>query len=111
MASRANPAVAAGAVAIPTLALSYALTAGTTAQHVYVHVMAGVLWTGIDRFVALVLGFGVPLPGEVRTYDEMRADDALIGAIGMLTATLSGVQGPFQLAVVLVMVRLRWGCL
>ncbi len=236
MANRANPAFAAGAVAIPTIALGYALTAGTTAQHIYVHVMAGVLWTGIDLFMALVLGpvlgglaveqrasvfrrftpkmtflmptlavvtiaggvalalrleafphhhpwlalftaasllpalalvgwqfdalrdprwlvpfglalvgtfaylaaslpafamtdpaiaialgivvvlsvlgFGVLLPGEVRIYLEMTADDPdddLISEVGMRNAKLSGVQGAFQLAVVFVMVWIRWG--
>nr|WP_254840536.1 hypothetical protein [Natronomonas marina] len=238
MADRANPAFAAGAVAIPTLALAYVLTVGTTPQHIYVHVMAGVLWTGIDLFMALVLGpvlgglaveqrasvfrrftpkmtflmptlavvtiaggialalrlgvfpnagpwlalftaasllpalasvgwqfdalrdprwfvpfglttvgsaaylavtlpdfamtspaialalaivavlsvlgFGVLLPGEVRIYLEMGSetpDDDLISEIGMRNAKLSGVQGFFQLAVVLVMVWLRWGSL
>ena len=236
MANHANPAFAAGAVAIPTLALAYVLTAGTTPQHIYVHVMAGVLWTGIDLFMALVLGpvlgglaveqrasvfrrftpkmtflmptlavvtiaggialalrldvfpnadpwlalftaasllpalalvgwqfdalrdprwfvpfgataagsvaylavtlpsfamtspaiaialgivtvlsvvgFGVLLPGEVRIYLEMGADDPdeeLISAIGMRNAKLSGVQGFFQLAVIVTIVWLRWG--
>jgi hypothetical protein len=56
MASRANPAFAVGAVAIPLLALGYALTMATIQQHTYIHVMAGVLWTGIDLFMGLVLG-------------------------------------------------------
>jgi len=56
MANRANPAFAAGAVAIPVLALVYVLQWGNRPQHIYVHVMAGVLWTGIDLFMAMVLG-------------------------------------------------------
>nr|WP_254832494.1 hypothetical protein [Haloglomus salinum] len=56
MGNRANPAFAAGAVAVPVLALAYVLVNGTVQQHTYVHVMAGVLWTGIDLFMAAVLG-------------------------------------------------------
>ena len=236
MGTRANPAFAVGAVAVPLGALAYALTAGTMQQHMYVHVMAGVLWTGIDLFMALVLGpvlgglavtersqvfqrftpkmtflmptlalvtiaggitlaldmgyfphaepwlailtaatllpallligfqfdafadarwlaafglafvgsgsylgltlpafamtrpvivvtlgiitvlsvvgFGVLLPGEVRMYMEMRSadpDPEVISTIGMRNAKLSGIQGLFQLAIIAVMVVLRWG--
>lgn len=56
MARRANPAFAAGVVAVPFAALGFALTVATLEQHTYVHVMAGVLWTGIDLFIGLVLG-------------------------------------------------------
>jgi hypothetical protein len=56
MADRANPAFAVGAVAIPLFALGYALTMANVQQHTYIHVMAGVLWTGIDLFMGLVLG-------------------------------------------------------
>lgn len=62
--------------------------------------------------VLSVVGFGVLLPGEVRIYLEMGADDPdeeLMSAIGMRNAKLSGVQGFFQLAVVVTMVWLRWG--
>jgi hypothetical protein len=56
LARQANPAFAAAAVAVPLLALGYALTAGSIQTLTYVHVMAGVLWTGIDLFMGLVLG-------------------------------------------------------
>ncbi|WP_168215922.1 hypothetical protein [Halorussus ruber] len=56
MANRANPAFAAGVVAVPLVALAYAVTAGSLRHLMYVHVMAGVLWTGIDLFMGLVLG-------------------------------------------------------
>jgi hypothetical protein len=55
-AARANPAFAAAVVVLPLLALVYATTMGSLQAHTYVHVMAGVLWTGIDVFMALVLG-------------------------------------------------------
>jgi hypothetical protein len=56
MGNRANPAFAAGVIALPVLALAYAVTMGSCRVHTYVHVMAGVLWTGIDLFMAMVLG-------------------------------------------------------
>jgi hypothetical protein len=55
-ADRANPAFAVAVVAVPLMAFAYVLTMGTVRQHTYVHVMAGVLWTGIDLFMGLVLG-------------------------------------------------------
>ncbi len=56
MARRANPAFATGAVLIPLAAFGIAITVGSPELHTYVHVMAGVLWTGIDLFMALVIG-------------------------------------------------------
>lgn len=56
MAERANPAFAIGVVVIPLVAFGIALEAGSTELHTYVHVMAGVLWTGIDVFMAMVIG-------------------------------------------------------
>jgi len=235
MSHRANPAFAVGAVAVPIVALGYALTVGPIVHHIYVHVMAGVLWTGIDLFMAMVLGpvlsglaveerasvfqrftpkmaflmpslalvtivggitlaerlgvfphaqpwialltlattvpalllvgwqfdafadprwlavfavallgggaslavtatsfgmtspivllalaivtvlsvlgFGVLLPGEVRIYRQLASGDPdpnVISRIGMRNARLSGLQGLFQLAIVVVMVYLRW---
>lgn len=55
-ANRANPAFAAGGILVPLLAFAYAATLGSLQVHTYVHVMAGVLWTGIDVFMALVVG-------------------------------------------------------
>ncbi|NHN49612.1 hypothetical protein G9464_18755 [Halostella sp. JP-L12] len=235
MGTRANPAFAVGAVAVPVVVLAYAVT-GPLQHHTYAHVMAGTLWTGIDLFMALilgpvlggldvdarasvferftpkmtflmptlatvtivggitlaerlgyfphadpwlalftaatllpalaligwqfrafgdrrwqaafglalvgsaaylartlpefamtrpviavtlvvvaalaVLGFGVLMPGEVRIYREMVSSDPdpeVISRIGMRNAKLSGVQGVLQLAVIAVMVYLRWG--
>lgn len=235
MANRANPTFAAGVVAVPLVALVYAITTGSLQHLTYVHVMAGVLWTGIDLFLGLVLGpvigglsteekasvfrrltpkttflmpalatvtifggvvlaqrlgkfphaepwialmstaiaipvillvayqfdaltdrralgvlgivgvghaawlaqtlpafamtshviaaalgivtmlsilgFGVLLPGEIRMYLEMTSanpDEELIGAIGMRNAKLAGVQGALQLAIIFVMVYIRF---
>jgi hypothetical protein len=56
MAQRANPAFATAVVVVPLAAFLLAATVGTTEHHTYVHVMAGVLWTGIDVFMAMVIG-------------------------------------------------------
>ncbi|WP_176765204.1 hypothetical protein [Halovenus aranensis] len=56
MARRANPAFAGGVVAVAVLALGYVHTAASLEHHTYVHVMAGLLWTGIDIFMGAVLG-------------------------------------------------------
>jgi hypothetical protein len=56
MAVRANPAFAVGAVAIPLAAFAIALIVDPVQIHMYVHVMSGVLWTGIDVFMAMVIG-------------------------------------------------------
>ena len=62
--------------------------------------------------VLTIIGFGVLLPGEIRMYLEMTAEDPdsdLIGAIGMRNAKLSGVEGVFQLSIVGIMVYIRYG--
>jgi len=236
MGQRANPAFAVAVVLLPLAALGYAVTVASVEQHTYVHVMAGVLWTGIDVFLGAVLGpvvgglddeqsaavfqrltpktafllpslafvtiaggitlthrlphlvlpdawlalftaanlvpvllllgwrldayrdwrwqaafgvatvgslawvgltvgelggiapalgvalgivtvlsvqgFGFLMPGEIRMYREMRSgspDDSVIAAIGKQNAMLGGVQGVFQLLLVLDMVYLRYG--
>nr|WP_202613882.1 hypothetical protein [Halostella pelagica] len=56
MGARANPAFAVGAVAVPVGVFAYTVLFASVQLHTYAHVMAGVLWTGIDLFMALVLG-------------------------------------------------------
>ena len=235
LAQRANPAFAGAAVAVPVLALAGAIVSNDPRALVYVHVMAGVLWTGVDVFMGAVLGpvvggldpeergsffakftpkmtflmpvlatvtitagivmglnrgfpkfmpwlalmtaattipivvlvgsqfdaltdrktlaalavavvgsgaflattlpefgmtspwivatlvivtllsvqgFGVILPGEVRIYRQLTSGDPdyeLVGEIGMRNAKLGGLQGAMQLAIVFVMVGLRFG--
>jgi len=236
MGRRANPAFAAAVVCLPLAALGYAVTMASLEVHTYVHVMTGVLWTGIDIFLGAVLGpvigglddeqsaavfrrltpktafllpslafvtiaggitlslrlgvfpnagpwlalftavnvvpvllllgwrldarddwrwqvpfavatlgslawvaltvgdlrmttpaiavalglvtvlsvqgFGFLMPGEIRMYQEMqsaRPDDSLIATIGKQNAMLGGIQGLFQLLLILDMVYLRWG--
>ena len=71
MARRANPAFAVGAVAIPLVALGGAMLGADADLRglFYVHVLAGVLWTGIDVFMGAVLG---PVVGSLGP--EERAD-------------------------------------
>jgi hypothetical protein len=236
LARRANPAFATGIVLAALGSLGYAVTVASLQHHTYIHVMAGVLWTGIDLFMGAVLGpvvggldekqsaavferltpktafllpslafvtiasgivlaqkvgmfpnsgpwlalftavniipillllgwrldawrdrrwqaafaigtvgslawvattigqfrmtepaiivtlaivtvlsvqgFGFLLPGELRMYAQMRSpnpDASVISSIGQQNAKLGGVQGVFQLAVILVMVYLRYG--
>ena len=62
--------------------------------------------------VLTVLGFGVLLPGEARIYLEMVSSDPdpdVVSYYGMRNAKLSAVQGGFQLAIIVVMVYMRWG--
>lgn len=68
MAGQSNPTFAAAAFFLPLAALGYALTVASVTGHTYVHVMAGVPWTGIDLFFGVVLG---PVVG--RLHDEARA--------------------------------------
>lgn len=56
MAERANPAFAVAVVFVPIAAVGYAETVASLEHHTYVHVMAGLTWTGIDVFMGLVLG-------------------------------------------------------
>jgi len=56
LAEQANRAFAVGAVVVPLAALAAALFANDLRALTYVHVMAGVLWTGIDLFIGAVLG-------------------------------------------------------
>ena len=56
LAGQANPAFAGGAVAVPIVALAAALVSNDVRHLTYVHVMTGVLWTGIDLFIGLIVG-------------------------------------------------------
>lgn len=53
----ANPAFAGGVVAVAVIATAYVVTGQASVEgHTYVHVMAGLLWTGTDLFIGAVLG-------------------------------------------------------
>lgn len=55
--NRANPAFAGAIVAVSLLAVGYIVSGRASVEaHTYVHVMAGLLWTGTDLFIGAVLG-------------------------------------------------------
>nr|WP_229380168.1 hypothetical protein [Haloterrigena salifodinae] len=88
MGHRANPAFAVGAVLVPIAALVYATQFGTLEHHTYVHVMAGVLWTGIDLFMALVLG---PVLGGLETSERASVFERFTPKMTFLMPTLAVV--------------------
>ena len=62
--------------------------------------------------VLVFVGFGLLMPGEVRIYLATRATDPdreKMGRIGLRNARLAGVRGLFQLAIIVLLVYLRWG--
>ena len=99
----------------------------------YVHVMAGVLWTGIDLFMGFgvgypefwwiaaalaittaltVQGIGILLPTNLRVYLEMRRpepDGARIGALMRRYVRNVALQGAMQIAIIVVMARFVTG--
>ena len=56
LAQQANTAFAVGAVVVPLGALAVTLVSNDVRALTFVHVMAGILWTGIDIFMGAVLG-------------------------------------------------------
>jgi hypothetical protein len=81
LARRANPAFAAVVVVVAAASVGYATTVASLEHHTYIHVMAGVLWTGIDLFIGAVLG---PVIGGLD--DEQSA--AVFGRLTPKTAFL-----------------------
>ncbi|MAE11358.1 MAG: hypothetical protein CL876_05530 [Dehalococcoidales bacterium] len=175
----ANPVFIIIAVFLPIGALIFALNFGSLKVLNYVHILTGVLWTGIDLFMGLVLGpvlggmepqgradlfrrliprmtflmpvlaavaitsglemaqrlgwsltspwvltaliiaglltlqgFGLLLPNEIRIFKQLLSDTPdidRISRLGMMNAKLAGLQGVFQLAILAVMVIIRFG--
>ncbi len=182
----ANPIFIIVVVFLPVGALIYSMNFNSVIILNYVHVMTGVLWTGIDLFMGFVLGpvlggmepkdraavfkrlvpkmtflmpvlaavtitsgieltqwlgyaspsnlfaslanpwilaavvivailtvqgFGLLLPNEIRVFKQLLSDEPdieKISRLGMRTARIGGVQGIFQLAIIFVMVNLRF---
>jgi len=88
MAQRANPAFAAGAVLLPLAAFAFALGWGSREVHTYVHVMTGVLWTGIDVFMALVVG---PVLGGLSVEERASWFESFTPKMAFLMPTLATV--------------------
>ena len=87
-ANRANPAFAVAVVLVPLLAFAYAATLGSVQLHTYVHVMAGVLWTGIDVFMALVVG---PVLGGLSVEERANWFETFTPKMTFLMPTLATV--------------------
>ncbi|MDY7083027.1 MAG: hypothetical protein SXQ77_11660 [Halobacteria archaeon] len=85
---RANPLFAVSVVVLPVSALIYALTFGSTTALNYVHVMTGVLWTGIDIFMGLVLG---PVLGGMDVDERADVFERLVPKMTFLMPTLAAV--------------------
>ena len=88
MADRANPAYAVGVVAVPLAAFVLSMTVGSIQIHTYVHVMAGVLWTGIDVFMALVVG---PVLGALSVNERASWFEKFTPKMAFLMPTLATV--------------------
>ena len=88
LAVRANPAFAVGVVAVPVALLAYAATVGGQQLHTYVHVMTGVLWTGIDVFMAAALG---PAVGGLAVEDRAKFFRQLTPKTAFLLPSLAAV--------------------
>lgn len=88
MGDRANPVFAVGVVGVPLIAFGLAVTVGTTEIHTYVHVMSGVLWTGIDVFMALVIG---PVLGALSVSERASWFERFTPKMAFLMPTLATV--------------------
>ncbi len=165
-------------VCLPIGALIYAMNFGSLKFLNYVHIMTGVLWTGIDLFMGAIIGpvlggmepkdranvfkrlipkmtflmpvlaavaiisgiqlaqrlgwsltdpwvltaliivgilsiqgFGLLLPNEIRIFRQLLSetpDTDRIARLGMINARLAGLQGAFQVAIIVVMVNIRF---
>ncbi len=174
----ANPIFIIIVVCLPIGALIYAMNFGSLKFLNYVHIMTGVLWTGIDLFMGAVIGpvlggmepkdranvfkrliprmtflmpvlaavattsgiqlaqrmgwsltdpwvltaliitgilaiqgFGLLLPNEIRIFRQLLSetpDTDRISRLGMINAKLAGLQGAFQVAIIVVMVNIRF---
>lgn len=88
MGERANPAFAIGVVVVPLAAFVLAATVGSIRVHTYVHVMSGVLWTGIDVFMALVVG---PVLGSLTVEERANWFERFTPKMAFLMPTLATV--------------------
>ncbi len=174
----ANPIFIIVAVGVPIGGLIFALNFGSIKVLNYVHILHGVLWTGIDLFMGIVIGpvlggmepkeravvfkrlipkmtflmpvlagvatasgielakwsgwsltdpwvltaliiagilavqgFGLLLPNEIRIFRQLlseKPDIDRIARLGMINAKLAGLQGVFQVAILAVMVNIRF---
>lgn len=70
-------------------------------------VLAALIITGI----LAIQGFGLLLPNEIRIFRQLLSqtpDIDRIARLGMINAKLGGLQGAFQLAIIVIMVNIRF---
>ncbi len=70
-------------------------------------VLAALIITGI----LAIQGFGLLLPNEIRIFRQLLSstpDIDRISRLGMINAKLGGLQGAFQLAIIVIMVNIRF---
>jgi len=92
-----NPVFILLAIVLPNAALGAAMVSGSLTLLNYVHVMAGVLWTGIDLFMGFVLG---PVLRAMTPQQRAEVFKRLIPKMTFLMPMLAGVtiMGGLQLA-------------
>ncbi len=173
-----NPIFIIIVVSLPIGALIYAMNFGSLKFLNLVHIITGVLWTGIDLFMGIIIGpvlggmdpedrakvfkrlipkmtflmpvlaavattsgiqlaqrlgwsltdpwvltaliiagilaiqgFGLLLPNEIRIFRQLLSktpDIDRVARLGMMNAKLAGLQGIFQVAILVVMVNIRF---
>lgn len=88
LAMKANPVFAAAAVLVPVTALILSLSLGGVQSLKYVHVLTGVLWTGIDVFMGFVVG---PVIGGLTPEERASVFRRLTPKMTFLMPTLAAV--------------------
>ena len=84
----ANPVFIILVIVIPVGALIYSINFGSVTILNYVHVMTGVLWTGIDLFYGFILG---PVLGGMGPKDRANVFKRLVPKMTFLMPVLSAV--------------------
>lgn len=97
---------------MPVLA-AVAITSGIQLAQRMGHSLDNPLMVAAVVIVSLltIQGFGILLPNEVRVFRQLLSREPDIGKIsqlGMINAKLGGVQGLFQIAIIVIMAMLRF---
>lgn len=88
MVGRANPWFAAAVVMVPVVALVLSLFFGGVESLKYVHVLTGVLWTGIDVYMGFVVG---PVIGGLEPEERAAVFQRLTPKMTFLMPSLAAV--------------------
>jgi len=104
---------------VPKMTFLMPVLAGvTTTAGFYLTQSLGYSLTSPKIIAALIItgilagqGFGLLLPNEIRVFGQLlseKPDIEVISRLGMRTARLGGLQGLFQLAIILIMALIRF---